>query len=1291
MLIGVLTAEVVLDEDFESGSIPGDWTQEYIDGTSPWIVSNGGYNGHPEEANSGFYNARFFVQDTDGSTTRLITPQFNLGINEVGTLTFYHAQQSWVGYQDELKVYYKNAPDGEWILLVSVTVDTPTWTLRQLTLPNPSTTYWLAFEGYAEYGYGVCIDDVHIDGEPMYNSDLQGIALTGPGNVTAGNSESFTITIFNAGIEPQSDYYLKLFKPGGIEIASQLVEDEIAAGSTENHFIVWNISDTEPEAYHDIYGSVELASDENIYNNETPPLTVHVSPPGTQYLIEEGFEGGEIPAGWTQEYLEGTHDWAVQTGGGSSNPPAAHTGTYNAAFTHTTSGTKTMLITPEINMGTANPGTLTFWHTQQVWASDQDELRIYYKNSQAGDWVLIEEYTENIESWTEETITLPNPSPNYQVAFEAEDQYGYGVCLDDIVIIGNPTVFDNDLAMIAIDGAEITNAGNSEMYEVQVKNVGDLPQSDYTVYLKKVGNNVVASQTITETLNPGEIAIHNLVWNIPANEPDGFTNIWAEVDLDGDENTGNNTSSQISVQIFPQGILEVIVGDGDETNVRVPICFEYLNSLTETIYFPNELNNLTGHINAITYYNSFSSNITNKPTKVWMGETSLTSLVDGWIPASQLTLVFDGIISYPSGDNPITINLDSQYYYSGQNLVVMVQRPMDTESYSSTDYFYVTTTNEIMDRTRYERDNTVILDPYEPNVDGYTFETFPNTKFTFYQGEMGDVQGYVRTDDGDPLQNAQIMILENEQIAYTDETGFFQIGNVLTGTYQFEASYYGYGSEIIIDEITYQDTLFLEFSLESLGVVNLTGTVYGSDDLEQGLANVDVVVSGFGDYNAITDANGFFSIPGVYVNQAYSVSFTHPDYADYDEDISVQSGDYDMGQIILNEFTTPPVNVNGVQNAEGTIVDVSWNSPGVGGSEFRYDDGDAVGLLGFTETYANAAFGVIFPNNALIEEVSWQLSDQYDSHPSVKIVILGLGAGLMPDGDDLLYLSGLIPNLDNQWNNYSLPEQIAAPNGFFVGVIAPNTYTGIALDDGVGEPWEYVAGRQVASTDWTSSTAGWSEIGDFGFPQNMLIRAFGFNYGATRSLESAGLSQEFSSSNRSLEHYRLYRFPDSFQSLPQYWTEVESTINDTTYSDISWSSLEPGYYQYAVTSVHTNDLESVPSFSNIIQKTTPAGSEDEEIPILVDALLGNIPNPFNPVTEISFSVAADNTPVLIEIFNAKGQKVNTLVDNNFSTGRYSTIWKGNDEIGSKVSSGVYFYKMSVAGNEIETRKMLLMK
>ena len=210
MLIGVLTAEVVLDEDFESGSIPGDWTQEYIDGTSPWIVSNGGYNGHPEEANSGFYNARFFVQDTDGSTTRLITPQFNLGINEVGTLTFYHAQQSWVGYQDELKVYYKNAPDGEWILLVSVTVDTPTWTLRQLTLPNPSTTYWLAFEGYAEYGYGVCIDDVHIDGEPMYNSDLQGIALTGPGNVTAGNSESFTITIFNAGIEPQSYYYLEL-------------------------------------------------------------------------------------------------------------------------------------------------------------------------------------------------------------------------------------------------------------------------------------------------------------------------------------------------------------------------------------------------------------------------------------------------------------------------------------------------------------------------------------------------------------------------------------------------------------------------------------------------------------------------------------------------------------------------------------------------------------------------------------------------------------------------------------------------------------------------------------------------------------------------------------------------------------------------------------------------------------------------------------------------------------------------------------------------------------------------
>jgi hypothetical protein len=156
----------------------------------------------------------------------------------------------------------------------------------------------------------------------------------------------------------------------------------------------------------------------------------------------EGFEGGVMPTDWTQEYVVGSLDWIYQNGGQFGNPAAAHTGSYNAMFyggSYTTLTTK--LVTPQIDMGTATDVTLTFWHTQDDWAGDQDYLRVYYKNSAAGTWILLAEYLSNIDVWTEEIITLPDLSSDYYVAFEGDNGYGYGVCVDDISIAESaPTI-----------------------------------------------------------------------------------------------------------------------------------------------------------------------------------------------------------------------------------------------------------------------------------------------------------------------------------------------------------------------------------------------------------------------------------------------------------------------------------------------------------------------------------------------------------------------------------------------------------------------------------------------------------------------------------------------------------------------------------------------------------------------------------------------------------------------------------------------------------------------------------
>ena len=93
------------------------------------------------------------------------------------------------------------------------------------------------------------------------------------------------------------------------------------------------------------------------------------------------------------------------------------------------------------------------------------------------------------------------------------------------------------------------------------------------------------------------------------------------------------------------------------------------------------------------------------------------------------------------------------------------------------------------------------------------------------------------------------------------------------------------------------------------------------------------------------------------------------------------------------------------------------------------------------------------------------------------------------------------------------------------------------------------------------------------------------------------------------------------------------------------------------------------------------------------ALYQNFPNPFNPTTEIRFALK-EKSSVDLSIFNIKGQRIQQLVDSNLSAGYHKSIWNGNDDYGRSVASGIYFYVISVKGeNESyrEVKKMMLIK
>jgi len=162
----VTTDDPLLEEDFEEeGSQPASWTQETVNGSTSWTYQNGGHRGNPAAARGGNHNAFLCALETNVDRTRLVTPTLDLeNLTGSAELEFWHCMVNWSGSQDELRIFYKTSAGEAWTLLETYTSNVGTWTRRTIELPNPSSTYSLAFEGSARFGYGVCIDDVLIRG-----------------------------------------------------------------------------------------------------------------------------------------------------------------------------------------------------------------------------------------------------------------------------------------------------------------------------------------------------------------------------------------------------------------------------------------------------------------------------------------------------------------------------------------------------------------------------------------------------------------------------------------------------------------------------------------------------------------------------------------------------------------------------------------------------------------------------------------------------------------------------------------------------------------------------------------------------------------------------------------------------------------------------------------------------------------------------------------------------------------------------------------------------------------------
>jgi len=138
----------------------------------------------------------------------------------------------------------------------------------------------------------------------------------------------------------------------------------------------------------------------------------------------------------------------------------------------------------------------------------------------------------------------------------------------------------------------------------------------------------------------------------------------------------------------------------------------------------------------------------------------------------------------------------------------------------------------------------------------------------------------------------------------------------------------------------------------------------------------------------------------------------------------------------------------------------------------------------------------------------------------------------------------------------------------------------------------------------------------------------------------------------------------------------------------SWSlNLPPGDYCWSVQALDANFAGS--AFAP--EQTIDGPVTDVDIPELLPeytALHANIPNPFNPSTEIRFDLSAPQH-VVLSVHGIDGRRVAELLSSSLPAGKHGVVWDGRDDGGQAVASGIYLIRLRTDSDVLTSRACLV--
>jgi len=773
----------------------------------------------------------------------------------------------------------------------------------------------------------------------------------------------------------------------------------------------------------------------------------------------------------------------------------------------------------------------------------------------------------------------------------------------------------NDLAALSIIGNPTPSVGVNTNYAVTVYNNGTAAQSNYQIQIVNAAGQVLASTPGT-LIEPGE-SLSTSLTIAPAAE--GPLSIYGKVVLAGDVNSVNDVSPPLNLVVMPADIVMITIGDGN-INQGVPFEFYNRNSIFETIYLQSELN-VYGTITNLTFYNNFVTNLQDKPIKIWLGSTALENLSGGWILPSEMTLVYDGTMDFPNGQNVISIPLQTPFAYLTGNLVMMAHRPMDTSYFNTADDFRAQTIGT--NRARKLVSDSIEYDPTAPSAAGTLSGTFPRTSIGFNLDGMGSLSGVVNSS-GSPVAGVNIMVNATPMSTTTSASGQYSFPYLLEGNYTLTAQKVGYETQTLPFTIVDGQNTVLNINLVASSTVSVSGTVVGSDNPTAGLDEATVSLSGVLNYSGTTNAMGQFTIPNVLSGNTYNYTIMRAGYQNLTGTITIASSNYDMGTITLNELTLPPVSVTATLNAAETIVNLTWRAPGQPGSGMFFDfeanvDGgwepsstwtDPLGDWEYTADYDVTEWNPVYTGtNVVPPPTAYSGTGMWGTKINTNHTNSG-GFNYLTKTFNFSGLSNAhmrFYSWENLFGNFDYAQVsvngtvVWGPSWDYTGTVWQERVIDLSAFDGMPEV-------QIRFEMWATTTvnyAGWYiddvEIasGDF-FVRTSPSPQMPLALRGLSETEAAAMVESLTPvrsttqrlalntpapSTRIPVGYHVYKLMQGQEQQENLWTQLTTAaITDTAYAAIGWQALANGEHKWAVKTVYTGGVLSNPAFSNMLRK-----------------------------------------------------------------------------------------------------------